>query len=171
VACRCLDWTERRYHLAGPLGSQLLSRMLERRWLQQLPDTRALKLTPSGQRRLRYKLGIPGGRQDLTRDVQMSRQPPSPNRDPLYPTGAISMGASSPTDLRCRSEPASPSQLPTWRLTSRTVDHAAAAAASEEGRSRGATKMSRRMICGTPDQPPQRRRFRISNLLGDLLEW
>jgi DNA-binding transcriptional ArsR family regulator len=62
VACRCLDWTERRYHLAGPLGSQLLSGMLERRWLQQLPDTRALKLTPSGHRGLRYKLGIPDWR-------------------------------------------------------------------------------------------------------------
>ena len=32
-------------------------------------------------------------------------------------------------------------------------------------------RMSRRMLCGAPDQPAQRRRFRISNLLGDLLEW
>ncbi len=40
----------------------------------------------------------------------------------------------------------------------------------QAGRSHGATKMSRRMLCGAPDQPAQRRRFRVSNLLGDLLK-
>jgi DNA-binding transcriptional ArsR family regulator len=58
VACRCLDWTERRYHLAGPLGSHLLKRLLELGWLARARDTRALKVTPRGRRSLRAELGI-----------------------------------------------------------------------------------------------------------------
>lgn len=58
VARRCLDWTARRHHLAGPLGSQLLKRLLEIGWLGRLPETRALRVTPLGRRRLRAALGI-----------------------------------------------------------------------------------------------------------------
>ncbi|HEX7111421.1 MAG TPA: metalloregulator ArsR/SmtB family transcription factor [Mizugakiibacter sp.] len=53
----CLDWTERRFHLGGPLGVQLTARMLERGWLRRSTETRALALTPPGRAGLR-KLGV-----------------------------------------------------------------------------------------------------------------
>jgi DNA-binding transcriptional ArsR family regulator len=48
VARRCLDWTERRYHLAGPLGGILLLRFTELGWLRRGPATRAVSVTPLG---------------------------------------------------------------------------------------------------------------------------
>ncbi|MEK8034600.1 helix-turn-helix transcriptional regulator [Ideonella sp. DXS29W] len=45
----CLDWSERRDHLAGPLASTLLSHFLERHWLYRAPSDRALSLTPAGR--------------------------------------------------------------------------------------------------------------------------
>lgn len=49
--CRtCLDWSERRPHLAGQLGSALLNRLLDLRWVARLPDSRALKITNAGRR-------------------------------------------------------------------------------------------------------------------------
>ena len=33
LARRCLDWTERRPHLAGALGAAVLGRLLQRRWI------------------------------------------------------------------------------------------------------------------------------------------
>lgn len=48
----CLDWSERRHHLAGRLASSLLEHFLQRRWLARTPQSRALQLTPQGQRSL-----------------------------------------------------------------------------------------------------------------------
>jgi DNA-binding transcriptional ArsR family regulator len=48
LARRCLDWTERRPHLAGALGAAVLDQFLERRWIARLRDTRALRVTPRG---------------------------------------------------------------------------------------------------------------------------
>ena len=48
----CLDWSERRDHLAGRLASTLLEHFLARRWLVRVAQSRALKVTPSGQRGL-----------------------------------------------------------------------------------------------------------------------
>ncbi|CAG0910716.1 unnamed protein product [Cyprideis torosa] len=48
--CReCLDWSERRSHLAGSLGRALLSRMEELSWATRVPDTRIVRFTRSGQ--------------------------------------------------------------------------------------------------------------------------
>ncbi len=58
IACRCLDWTERRHHLAGPLGTQLLRRCYDLGWLTKTPGTRAVQLSPSGRDSLRQQLGI-----------------------------------------------------------------------------------------------------------------
>jgi DNA-binding transcriptional ArsR family regulator len=57
IARCCLDWTEQRPHIAGPLGRTLLSRLLELDWL--LPDrrTRALRISDRGNQELR-RLGI-----------------------------------------------------------------------------------------------------------------
>jgi DNA-binding transcriptional ArsR family regulator len=48
TARACLDWSERRPHVAGALGAALLDELLRRRWLRRRPDGRALTLTPAG---------------------------------------------------------------------------------------------------------------------------
>jgi len=57
-ARRCLDWTERRPHLAGALGAALLSRLLALGWVARLPETRAVRITHRGARELEGRLGI-----------------------------------------------------------------------------------------------------------------
>jgi DNA-binding transcriptional ArsR family regulator len=57
----CLDWSERRAHLGGALGSALLKRMLEQRWVQRHLDSRALSVSPKGRRALLDWLGEPLG--------------------------------------------------------------------------------------------------------------
>jgi hypothetical protein len=54
----CLDWSERRYHLAGALGASLASRLVAIAWLERLPATRALRVTPAGRRALRRQFDI-----------------------------------------------------------------------------------------------------------------
>ena len=49
VAYGCIDWSERRDHLAGPLAVALLARFLERGWLRRSPGERALEWTPAGR--------------------------------------------------------------------------------------------------------------------------
>ena len=57
-ARRCLDWTERKPHLAGALGAALCSRVIALNWVVRRPKTRALRLTLQGQRGLHKLLGI-----------------------------------------------------------------------------------------------------------------
>jgi len=47
-ACACLDWSERRDHLAGSLATALLAHALSHDWLRRVPASRALTLTPTG---------------------------------------------------------------------------------------------------------------------------
>jgi DNA-binding transcriptional ArsR family regulator len=58
LACKCLDWTERRHHLAGPLGARLFQRCCELGWLMRIPKSRAVRLTRKGRDSLRAELGI-----------------------------------------------------------------------------------------------------------------
>ena len=59
VLCRpCMDWSERRYHLAGRLGALICHECLGHGWLQRKPQTRALEITPPGQLVLRHWLGL-----------------------------------------------------------------------------------------------------------------
>jgi DNA-binding transcriptional ArsR family regulator len=57
VARRCLDWTERRHHLAGPLGSALFLRCRELGWVT-LASGRAVRLSPAGVAWMRKELGV-----------------------------------------------------------------------------------------------------------------
>jgi len=57
-AYACVDWSERRPHIAGALGQALLHAALERKWFVQDLDSRALKLTPPGRRQLRARFGL-----------------------------------------------------------------------------------------------------------------
>jgi len=54
----CLDWSERRYHLAGALGSALAERSFARGWLARVRQSRAVRLTDRGRAALREELGI-----------------------------------------------------------------------------------------------------------------
>ncbi|MGI8413115.1 MAG: ArsR/SmtB family transcription factor [Solirubrobacteraceae bacterium] len=54
----CLDWTERRPHLAGALGAGIAERLLELQWLHRLPGTRAVQITDTGQHELRDQFGL-----------------------------------------------------------------------------------------------------------------
>ncbi|MFB6457135.1 ArsR/SmtB family transcription factor [Chitinophaga sp. Hz27] len=45
----CLDWSERRFHLAGSLGNALLKKMLEDDWVRRMPNSRALVITATGK--------------------------------------------------------------------------------------------------------------------------
>jgi DNA-binding transcriptional ArsR family regulator len=54
----CLDWSERRPHLAGALAAALVDRCLALGWIRRLPDTRAVLVTPAGTRGLASLLSI-----------------------------------------------------------------------------------------------------------------
>ena len=58
AARRCLDWTERRHHVAGPVGTALADLALEQRWIRRLHDTRAVLVTPAGRRELKRILNV-----------------------------------------------------------------------------------------------------------------
>lgn len=54
VLCRaCLDWSERRHHLAGSLGAALLNRIVTLRWAKLDGSSRVVTFSPSGERSLR----------------------------------------------------------------------------------------------------------------------
>jgi DNA-binding transcriptional ArsR family regulator len=57
-ALACLDWSERRPHLAGALGAALAERLLASGWLLRRPNDRALTVTPAGSRALYREFGI-----------------------------------------------------------------------------------------------------------------
>ena len=49
--CRsCLDWSERRAHLAGSLGKALLSNFLEKGWARRTAESRSVVFSPEGER-------------------------------------------------------------------------------------------------------------------------
>lgn len=53
VMCRsCMDWSERRPHLAGSLAAALLDRVIERGWAKRDRGSRLLVFRPSGERSL-----------------------------------------------------------------------------------------------------------------------
>ena len=52
-ARRCLDWTERRPHVAGPVGTALAKVALDRGWVRRLRGTRAVAVTPPGRAQLK----------------------------------------------------------------------------------------------------------------------
>jgi DNA-binding transcriptional ArsR family regulator len=54
----CLDWTERRSHLAGHLGAVLLQACRERGWVAPASTRRALIVTPTGQEGFQSVFGV-----------------------------------------------------------------------------------------------------------------
>ncbi|WP_162617535.1 ArsR/SmtB family transcription factor [Yoonia maritima] len=44
----CLDWTERRHHISGPLATAIMQKFLEANWLERRTGSRALIVTDDG---------------------------------------------------------------------------------------------------------------------------
>jgi DNA-binding transcriptional ArsR family regulator len=63
--CRpCLDWSERRPHLAGAMAIALAARCFELGWVRRIKDTRALAISPKGLQGFGEAFGL----RDLGRD-------------------------------------------------------------------------------------------------------
>lgn len=59
VLCRpCLDWSERRAHLAGTVGAALCAHCFAKGWIDRIEGTRAVTVTRKGQRAFREQLGV-----------------------------------------------------------------------------------------------------------------
>lgn len=54
----CVDWTEQRHHLSGGVGRALRDRMLELAWIEPASSSRAVRVTPAGERGLREAFGL-----------------------------------------------------------------------------------------------------------------
>ncbi|KIL39142.1 ArsR family transcriptional regulator [Gordoniibacillus kamchatkensis] len=54
----CLDWSERRHHLAGSLGAALTRRLFELGWIEKLPGNRAVRVTDTGWEGLSEQFGM-----------------------------------------------------------------------------------------------------------------
>ena len=58
MLCRpCLDWSERRPHIAGAVGTALCTHCFESGWIRRVAGTRAVSITPKGQQVFREKFG------------------------------------------------------------------------------------------------------------------
>jgi DNA-binding transcriptional ArsR family regulator len=56
ILCRpCLDWSERRPHLAGAVGAALCAHSLVQGWIRRIDGSRAVTITPNGYRVFREK--------------------------------------------------------------------------------------------------------------------
>jgi DNA-binding transcriptional ArsR family regulator len=51
-ARRCLDWTERKPHLAGALGAALFARLVDMGWVARKRDSRIVRVTHLGEKRI-----------------------------------------------------------------------------------------------------------------------
>ena len=54
----CLDWSERRPHVAGAIGAALLDLALKRKWVTHDLDSRALTVTRYGRREMFTRFGL-----------------------------------------------------------------------------------------------------------------
>lgn len=54
----CLDWSERRHHLAGALGAALLDQLLADDWVRRTKDSRAVVITRKGKEELYHHLQL-----------------------------------------------------------------------------------------------------------------
>lgn len=58
--CPCLDWSERRYHLAGELGASMLTLFERKGWVTRHLDSRGVTVSAQGLKTLRllFKISI-----------------------------------------------------------------------------------------------------------------
>jgi hypothetical protein len=59
ILCRpCLDWSERRSHIAGKIGAALCAHSFAKEWIRRINGTRAVTITPKVQRIFREQFGV-----------------------------------------------------------------------------------------------------------------
>ncbi len=59
VFCRaCLDWSERRFHIGGRVGTAIWQRCTELGWVKRQPNGRTVRVTTAGRKGLRRTLAI-----------------------------------------------------------------------------------------------------------------
>ena len=59
VLCRpCLDWSERRQHLAGAVGAAICAHAFDQHWIRRVDGSRAVTITQGGRMALRGHFGI-----------------------------------------------------------------------------------------------------------------
>ncbi|MCY4333063.1 MAG: winged helix-turn-helix domain-containing protein [Litoreibacter sp.] len=57
--CReCLDWSERRSHLAGRLGRGILDHIYAQGWASRVPDTRIVRFSKTGEASFKAAFGL-----------------------------------------------------------------------------------------------------------------
>lgn len=62
IFCRaCMDWTERRFHIAGHVGAVICASTRERGWLRPERDSRVLHVTAEGRRGFMWTFGVDVG--------------------------------------------------------------------------------------------------------------
>jgi len=54
----CLDWSERKPHMAGALGAAVLRRLLEMKWILRVRSSRTVKVTELGRHHLQNEFGL-----------------------------------------------------------------------------------------------------------------
>ena len=57
----CMDWTERRHHLAGGIGAALTAELTRRGWIRREDASRIVTITPAGYAGINSWLGIDFG--------------------------------------------------------------------------------------------------------------
>ena len=57
-AYACLDWTERKPHLAGALGAAICHAMMERKWITKHEEKRVIAITDSGKKALKEIINL-----------------------------------------------------------------------------------------------------------------
>ncbi|WP_085905784.1 ArsR/SmtB family transcription factor [Kiloniella majae] len=57
-APQCLDWSERKPHVAGALGAAITNLAFSLKWIERTKHRRIIKLTDLGRKQLGQKLGI-----------------------------------------------------------------------------------------------------------------
>lgn len=85
AVCRtCLDWSERRHHLAGSLGAALLDRIIALGWARREKDSRVVTFTTAGERALLGLLDI-----DPTQTAVLPTEPR--HAETLHTAGAVAV--------------------------------------------------------------------------------
>ncbi|HEU5378273.1 MAG TPA: winged helix-turn-helix domain-containing protein [Ktedonobacteraceae bacterium] len=58
LAPQCLDWSERRHHIAGSLGAALTERFFAFGWIMRVPSSRIVQVTETGKKYLAEAMDI-----------------------------------------------------------------------------------------------------------------
>jgi DNA-binding transcriptional ArsR family regulator len=79
--CRpCLDWSERRLHIAGTVGDSLCRRYLELGWIKRMRDSRAVEVTAAGKSGFGNVFGVAVAENDPLGDRIATRRRPALTR-------------------------------------------------------------------------------------------